>query len=283
MPVDLTAVGYRSAPHQVTWNADQAMLYALGVGAGAQDPLDELPFTTENSEGLPQRALPTFAVILSMIPLGRSYGDFDPARLLHAEQGIRLYRPLPVAGEGLVTAGIDAMYDKGSGALVTVSSRLTDAHGEPIADVTRGAFLRGEGGFGGERGPADTWQVPDREPDAVVEERTAPNQALLYRLSGDRNPLHSDPKFAAAGGFDRPILHGLCTYGFAGRALLRGACESEPARLTEMSCRFSRPTYPGGTLRTSIWIDGEQVWFRTADGDGAIVLDRGRARIGAPS
>ena len=151
------------------------------------------------------------------------------------------------------------------------------ATGEPLVTSRSSAFIRGEGGFGGDRGPSDPWQRPDRDPDLTVVMPTRPEQALIYRLSGDRNPLHADPKFAARGGFSKPILHGLCTYGVTGRALLHALCGSDPARFGSMSGRFSRPVFPGETLTVSIWRDGDgSALFQTANQDGAVVIDRGR-------
>jgi acyl dehydratase len=178
---------------------------------------------------------------------------------------------------------VTGIYDKGSGALVTSENVAVDANtGEKLITAASGVFIRGEGGFGGDRGPGDGWQQPQRPPDHVVVQPTRPEQALLYRLSGDRNPLHADPKFAARGGFSRPILHGLCTYGFTGRALLHTLCACDPARFRSMSARFSRPVLPGDTLVVSIWLppDGEYTaLFQTATEDGTVVIDRGRMQF----
>jgi len=149
------------------------------------------------------------------------------------------------------------------------------ATGKQIMTVTKTAFLRGEGGFGGERGPSPTFELPDRKPDHEVRYETRIDQPLLYRLSGDRNPLHSDPSFAKMGGFDRPIMHGLCTYGFTGRALLHSICDSDPARFKSMEARFSKPVMPGDTLDVLMWIDGNQCLFQTKNQDGDVVVDQG--------
>ena len=149
-----------------------------------------------------------------------------------------------------------------------------------VVTTRSSTFIRGEGGFGGDRGTAAPWQLPDRAPDHKVVELTRPEQALLYRLSGDRNPLHADPKFAARGGFSRPILHGLCTYGFTGRVLLHELCGSDPARFKSMSGRFSAPVLPGESLVVSIWSsDDGSAMFQTAKEDGTVVIDRGRVQF----
>jgi acyl dehydratase len=287
MPLDHSLVGVPAEPQERSWTSSDALLYAVGVGAGLGDPLQELQFTTENSEGVPQQVLPTFGVLVAQPRAGgRSLGDFDRAQLVHAEQAFELHRPLPVAGTARVVTTVTGMYDKISGALVTSESVAVDAAtGEQLVTSRSGVFIRGEGGFGGERGPGNGWRRPDRPPDHQVTMPTRPEQALVYRLSGDRNPLHADPKFAARGGFSRPILHGLCTYGVAGRALLHTLCGSEPARFRSMSGRFTRPVLPGETLAVSIWLPedgGDTARFQTATEDGTVVIDRGHLRFQAP-
>ncbi|MEU8058564.1 MaoC/PaaZ C-terminal domain-containing protein [Microbispora bryophytorum] len=280
MPLDHSLIGVESVPHERSWTSHDTLLYALGVGAGTE----ELAFTTENSADVRQRVLPTFAVLAAQAPTGRRLGDFDPAMLVHAEQAFELHRELPVAGRVRTTSTVTGIYDKGSGALVTTEARAADAEsGESLITSRSSVFIRGEGGFGGERGPRDEWAEPGRPPDHTVTYETRPDQALLYRLSGDRNPLHSDPAFAARAGFPRPILHGLCTYGITGRALLHAVAGSDPARFAAMSGRFSKPVFPGETLTVSIWVStrtsdgGATALFRTAKEDGTVVIDRGRA------
>jgi acyl dehydratase len=284
MPLDHSLVGVPSEPQERSWTSKDALLYAIGVGAGLGDPLAELEFTTENTEGVRQQVLPTYAVLVSQARTSRSLGDFDRAMLVHAEQAFELHRPLPVEGTVRTVATVTGIYDKGSGALVASENVAADAAtGAKLVTSRSGAFIRGEGGFGGERGPSDRWQRPERPPDHRVVQLTRPEQALLYRLSGDRNPLHADPKFAARGGFSRPILHGLCTYGMTGRALLHALCGSDPARFGSMSGRFSRPVLPGDTLVVSIWReDGDSALFQTATEDGTVVIDHGRMRLRAP-
>lgn len=287
MPINLDAVGATSPEVEGRWTSKEALLYALGVGAGAPDPASELEFTTENSTDIEQRVLPTFALIVGqggagggsrgLSPLA-ALGPFDPAMLVHGEQAIELAGPLPVEGAVRATSRIAAIHDKGSGALVVIESSAVDAEtDEPLFKSRTGLFIRGEGGFGGDRGPSGARnQPPERDPDHVVRYATRTDQALLYRLSGDRNPLHSDPAFAKRAGFDRPILHGLCTYGFTARALLHTLCGSDPARFTSMEARFSRPVFPGDMLTISMWVDGGEAVFRTETEPGTVVLDGGR-------
>jgi acyl dehydratase len=288
MSLDHSLVGVPSEPQERSWTSKDALLYAVGVGAGLGDPLQELEFTTENSEGVSQKVLPTYAVLIAQARGARRLGDFDPALLVHAEQAFELHGPLPVEGTVRTVSTVTGIYDKGSGALVASENVAVDAAtGEPLITSRTSAFIRGEGGFGGDRGPADDWQRPSRPPDHRVVQPTRPEQALLYRLSGDRNPLHADPKFAARGGFSRPILHGLCTYGVTGRALLHAVCGSDPARFLSMSGRFSRPVLPGDTLVVSIWLpDGagagqsaDTALFQTAIEGADVVIDRGRMRF----
>jgi len=278
MGLDHSVVGISSEPQLRSWDSKDALLYAVGVGAGLGDPLSELEFTTENSQGIEQQVLPTFGVLIAQARGARSLGDFNHAMLVHAEQYVELHRPLPVAGTVRTVSTVTGIYDKGSGALVASENNAVDADsGEPLVTTRSGIFIRGEGGFGGERGTDPPWERPDRAPDHTVNLETRPEQALVYRLSGDRNPLHVDPKFAARGGFDRPILHGLCTYGVTGRALLHALCGSDPARFGSMYGRFSRPVWPGDTLTISIWETGDgAALFQTARPDGTVVIDRGR-------
>jgi acyl dehydratase len=280
MPLNHSLVGVPGEPVERSWTSTDALLYAIGVGAGLGDPLQELQFTTENTAGVQQQVLPTYGVLLAQARGAGSIGDFDRAMLVHAEQSIELHKPLPVEGTLRTSAMVTGMYDKGSGALVETENRAVDpATGEAVVTSTSGTFIRGEGGFGGDRGTAPAWGLPDRAPDQKVTVQTRPEQALLYRLSGDRNPLHADPAFAARGGFSRPILHGLCTYGFTGRVLLHEVCGSDPARFAYMSGRFSRPVLPGESLVVSIWTgEDNTAQFQTAKEDGTVVIDRGTLR-----
>jgi len=286
MPINPDAVGSKGTPTKHSWDSKDAILYALGVGAGAADPLQELAFTTENTQNVDQLVLPTMAVVLGAGG-GSAFGTigtFNPAMLVHGEQSIRLHGPIPVKGEVETVGEITGIYDKVKGAVVEITSTSTDtSSGEVLFSQVMAAFIRGEGGFGGDRGPSGPKNVaPDREPDHTVTLQTRTDQALLYRLSGDRNPLHSDPAFAAFGGFDRPILHGLCTYGFTGRALLHTLCDSDPTRFHAMEGRFSSPVLPGEALTVRAWRtgDGEAV-FQTQGADGRTVLDGGKLELSA--
>ena len=280
MPINPEAVGTKSEPARRTWSSKDALIYALGVGAGAADPLDELQFTTENTSGTPQRALPTIAVVLG--PMGGGFGaigSFNPAMLVHGEQGITIHQEIPVEGELEAVSEITAIYDKGKGAVVVSESTATlVSTGEPLFSTRMSAYIRGEGGFGGDRGPSGTPnQAPDRHPDHSITVQSRHDQALIYRLSGDRNPLHSDPSFAAMGGFEKPILHGLCTYGFTGRALLHALCAGDPARFLGLDARFSSPVMPGEALTVKAWSEGEgTAVFQTCGQDGRVVIDAGR-------
>lgn len=252
MTLNLDAVGTETDGGYAEWSSTDAILYALGVGAGAADPQRELAYTTENSAGIAQRVLPTFAVVLGGEPAG-SLGDFSMTQVLHAEQSVTLHGELPPAGRLRRTNRVIEMLDKGRDALVTFGSTFADPEtGAPVAETTSTIFVRGEGGFGGPRGESAAWAAPTREPDTVVTFPTRRDQALLYRLSGDRNPLHSDPTFAAKAGFDTPILHGLCGYGFTGRALLQ-LVGDDPARFGSMSARFAAPVLPGAELEIRTW------------------------------
>lgn len=285
MPINPDAVGATSEPGLHSWGSKDAILYALGVGAGAADPLDELAFTTENTQGVDQAVLPTMAVVLGVggsSALG-SIGSFNPAMLVHGEQAIELHGPIPVKGEVSTVGEITGVWDKGKGAVIETRSVSTDTStGEALFTNTSSVFIRGEGGWGGDRGPSGAKNVaPEREPDHTRTLPTRIDQALLYRLSGDRNPLHTDPAFAAMGGFDRPILHGLCTYGFTGRALLHELCGGDPSRFKSMEGRFTSPVLPGESLTVKAWVDGGEAVFQTTGDDGRVVIDAGRATFAA--
>lgn len=278
MPMDLSLIGREIGPNEIRWTPDDCMLYALGVGAGTS----ELAFTTENTEGRALRVLPTFVTTV-----GRgggagqvdvlSFGRYEPHQVVHASQKVELLRVLSPSGRADSTLRVVGIWDKRVGALVELETTARDPQtGEIMYRNTTSIFVTGEGGFGGPRGPLIGGpRRPSREPDHVVSDATRPDQALLYRLSGDRNRLHSDPAVAGRAGFERPILHGLCTFGFAGRALLNALCDGDPARFQSMSGRFAKPGFPGDTLTTRIWVDRETALFDTHNQRGEALLERG--------
>jgi acyl dehydratase len=259
------------------------ILYALGVGVG-HDPLDpdQLSFVYEKN----LKALPTFAAVLGYPGFWARELDtgIDWVKLVNGEQGVTLHRALAPTGTVIGRTRILEAIDKGAGkgALVYTERSVTDKDsGALIATVTQTSFCRGDGGFGGPpREAPPTHPIPERPPDAVCDLATRPEQALIYRLSADRNPLHADPEIAIAAGFPRPILHGLATFGVVGHALLRTVCSYDPARLTAINARFSGPVFPGETLRTEIWREGAVVTFRSRVVErDVLAINNGRAEI----
>ena len=274
MPINPDAAGAVGEETEISWTSKDSLLYALGVGAGASDPTGfELEYTTENTRGVPQRALPTQVVVMGAGSMP-DYGDFNLAALLHGDQHIELHQELPVGGSALAQTRVAAIYDKLKAALVVLETNVRSHDGDPMWSSRTGLFVSGEGGWGGDRGPSSTWRQPDREPDHVTGCDTRADQALLYRLNGDRNPLHSDPAFAATAGFDTPILHGLCTFGVTGRALLHTLCDSDPARFGSMGGRFKAPVLPGQRLDVRMWVEGDTTLFQTCVAD-RVVFDAG--------
>ncbi|MDG2276925.1 MAG: MaoC/PaaZ C-terminal domain-containing protein [Pseudomonadales bacterium] len=273
MPIDPSAVGVKGEPRTRSWTSKDALLYAVGVGAGT----DELQYTTENTKETRQKVLPTFAVIIGGggSPMDK-VGSFNPAMMVHGEQGIELLDEIPADGELESVGECTAIWDKGSAAVLEFESTSTNtATGKPLLKTRTMLFCRGEGGWGGERGPNVKIEFPARAADHEVIYGTREDQALTYRLSGDRNPLHSDPSFASMGGFDKPILHGLCTWGFTGRALLHTLCGSDSSRFKAMNSRFSKPVLPGDTLTIKMWVDGNEALFKTENQNGETVIDQG--------
>lgn len=276
MPLDAAAVGRVDGPYRRTWDERDTILYALGVGAGQQDPLRELDLTTENTVGARLTALPTFAAVLLQFGIpDASLGEVDPAAVVAAEQVTTLHGPLPVAGQLDVTRELESIETKGSGALVTFGHTGVDPDtGRTLVTTRTSMFVRGEGGTDTPRLSPVLPAVPDSEPGRVLTLTVRADQALLYRLSGDRNPLHSDPAFAASAGFDRPILHGLCTYGTVAR-MVAAAEGIAPEDVRSVAARFTAPVTPGDTLGVRLWRDGAEVRFQVVHPDGRIALDRG--------
>ncbi len=266
-----------------TYSERDTMLYALGVGVG-HDPLDEkaLPFVYEENLA----ALPTMAAVLAYPGFWIKEPDtgVDWTKVLHADQEIVIHKPLPPSGTVKATPRVDEIIDKGEGkgAFIYSSRTVTTEDGEPLCTLVQNTMARGHGGFGGSTERPPTPQViPETAPDISCDLPTLAQAALIYRLSGDFNPLHADPAVAREGGFDRPILHGLCTFGVAGHALLKECCDYDVDRFRSIKARFSSPVFPGETIRTEIWKLDEGVAFRcrVIERD-VVVIDNGFADVG---
>jgi len=260
------------------------MLYALGIGLGA-DPLDEreLPFVYEKA----LKVVPTAATMLSIggsvsrlspeVPEGLRLSTFDLVKLLHGEQAVVLHRPLPPSGTFTVTSRTVGAYDKGAGkgAVVVNESCWTDDEGVQVATLTSSVFARGDGGFGGPSiRPPEPHVRPDRAPDLSVDISTRPDQALLYRLNGDYNPLHADPALASRAGFPKPILHGLCTYGLTCRAVLEAIVDYDSDAILSHQVRFSSPVFPGELVTVDFWRDGSVISFEARVKERDVVVVR---------
>lgn len=275
-------VGSSTPLQAVTWEERDTILYALGVGASLGDAERELHFTTENTGGIELKAIPSFVTILAAAAPPPALAVLDIGRFLHAEQTLEMLQHLPPSGRGFVRNRVAAVEDRGSGAIIRNAATLyADANATiPVARSSASIFVRGGGGFGGPRPATAAIAFPDRSPDFTVIYQTRPEQALLYRLSGDRHRLHSDPAFARERDFPRPILHGLCTYGIACRALIEALAGDRTEGLASLKARFVGPVFPGESLATHIWQeDGGHAAFRMTNPAGDIVLDRGTARF----
>jgi acyl dehydratase len=288
MAIDPKALlNWRFEDLEHAYTARDTILYALGIGLGnPPDDPDQLPFVYE--AGL--KALPTMAVVLAYpgFWVKDPRTGIDWRRVLHGEQGLVLHKPLPAAGTVIGRTRITGLVDKGKerGAYLFSEREVIDkASGELICRLAQTTVLRGDGGFGGPNGPTPTpHPIPQRAPDLTCDLATLPQAALIYRLSGDYNPLHADPAVAAAAGFPRPILHGLCTFGAVGHALLKTQCAYAPERLRSMQLRFSAPVFPGETIRTEMWREGGVVSFRAkALPRDVVVINHGRAEIASRS
>jgi acyl dehydratase len=262
-------------PVPVSWDAKDVMLYALGVGA---KPETELEYVYE-ARG--PKVLPTYAVIPGMFSMGGLIAnvEINLAMLLHGEQSITLHREIPSEAKVRVIGRVAEVWDKGKAAVIGAEGIVEDDKG-PLMTTKATLFVRGAGGFGGDRGPSTAGlnQPPNREPDHVVQDVTRPEQAAIYRLSGDRNPLHIDPDFAKMAGFEKPFIHGLCTYGFAGRAILQALCGGDPARFRSFEGRFADQVYAGDTIITKMWntAPGEAV-VQAETHKGNVVLSQAKA------
>jgi acyl dehydratase len=263
MPIDLdVALGAELEPIEFSWSSSDVQLYHLGLGAGA-DPMNprELSYLVDNTP----EVLPTFGCVAATFhdtePPRVSWPgvEIDLAKILHASEQVITPGPLPARGSARSVARIVEVWDKGKAAVIVTETSVTSTDGTPLWKQRRSIFARGEGGFGGERGPSTSAAAPDRAPDMEVPLPILPQQALLYRLCGDRNPLHSDPEFAAAAGFPRPILHGLCTFGVACKAIVDTFLDSDVSRVRSYGARFAGVVFPGETLRASIWKENDKL------------------------
>jgi acyl dehydratase len=274
-------------PLERTYTARDAMLYSLGLGYGI-DPLDEADLAYVYEKNL--RVSPTFANVLGYPGFWAKHPGtgIDWVKLLHGEQTLRVHSPLPSAATIIGRSRVARIVDKGAGkgALLLIERTIEEKHtGQLLATVEQLNFLRGDGGYSALGQPSDAPiaappPLPERAPDYSCDLKTRPEGALIYRLSGDDNPLHADPAAARAAGFERPILHGLATYGVACHAVLKTVCDSQPERLAMLYARFSAPVYPGETIRTELWLDGTAVRFRSRVVErDVVVLNSGRAEL----
>ncbi len=268
-------VGKTFDPIPVSWDQRDAILYALGVGA---KPADQLDFVYE---GRGPKVLPTYGVIPGMASMGGLMGiiQFNLAMLLHGEQSITLHREIPPNAKATTRGSVTEVWDKGKAAVIGVEGIVEDDDG-PICTTHATMFIRGAGGFGGERGPSSEGKnaPPDREPDHVVSDFILPQQGALYRLSGDINPIHIDPNFAQMGGFDKPFAHGLCTYGFVGRAILQALCGGDPARFGSFEARFADRVQFEDTVTTKMWVTAPgEAMVEAVTQAGNVVLSQARA------
>jgi acyl dehydratase len=261
MPIDPSkALGAEMGEGKYTYTKDQVILYHLGLGAGvpATDP-GELEYTYEKN----LKVLPSFGVIPTfgaMGGLGNVEGlEFNFAMLLHGEQDLVIHQPIPPEATITNRGKVAEIWDKGKAALVVLQVDSSDESGQPLFTNRFSLFLRGEGGFGGEPGPKAGNAAPDREPDGVIESPTLPQQALIYRLSGDKNPLHADPEFAKLGGFDTPIIHGLCSYGIVCKAVVDNVLGGDVTKVARYQVRFAGVGFPGETYLTSYWKEGDKI------------------------
>lgn len=279
MPIDpAVAVGADLGETPFSWEPSDVLLYHLAIGAGA-DPMSPVELRYAYEQHL--RVLPSFATVAPNLrtyePPSVSFPgiDIDLAKVVHGSQAVTVHRPIPVVGKAVARGRIADVFDKGKAAVVVQETEVVDEDDNPLWTARSSIFARGEGGFGGERGPSEKLTLPDRSPDAVVSTPTLPQQALLYRLCGDRNPLHADPEFAKAAGFERPILHGLCTYGLVAKAVTDVMLDGDPHRVLSWSARFAGVVIPGETLRTSVWADGERylVAAHSVERDAPVLAD----------
>lgn len=267
MSIDVSkALGATMPASETQWGPDNVILYHLGIGAGVGKATDakELEYTYEQN----LKVLPSFAVVPvfgAITGLGSVPGvEINFALVLHGEQDVEIHRPLPVAATVVNNAKVTGIYDKGKAALIVIEVVTSEKGGAPLFTNRFVIFARGEGGFGGPAGPKAENESPTRSPDLVVESPTVSHQALLYRLSGDKNPLHADPAFAAMGGFDKPILHGLCSFGIICKAAVDGMLDGAVDKVARYQGRFAGVVIPGETIVTSLWKEGNKIVISAA-------------------
>ena len=262
MPIDLAQVVGADLPEVVgSWGADDVILYHLALGAGVP-PTDPKELAYVYEAGL--KVLPSFAVIPALAPMWQLFDhpgmDIDLGAILHGEQELEVHTPLPVQAEVTTTATVTGVYDKGRGAVVVVETRTSDREsGRPLFTNRNSIFVRGEGGFGGSSGPKPVVADPQRDPDRVVTCPTLSQQALLYRLTGDKHRLHADPEYAVSAGFDRPILHGLCSFGIACKAAVDTVLDGDVTAVGAYRARFAGSVVPGETIQVALWDDNEKI------------------------
>ena len=278
MPIDLdTALGAQLPSQEFSWTASDVALYALSVGAAA-DPMDTTGL--EYVHDVEPKVLPSFATVAATMNVTEAPKvsfpgvEIDLAKVVHGSQSVTLHRPIPAAGTAVTTTTIAEIQDKGSAAVIIQESETVSADGEKLWTSRSGIFAKGEGGFGGERGTSEKVEYPERDADHTIEVATLPQQALFYRLCGDRNPLHSDPAFAEAAGFPRPILHGLCSYGVVLRAVVDEVLGGDVSRVSGYGVTFGGIFFPGETMRVRVWEEGSRllVAATVAERDDAPVL-----------
>jgi acyl dehydratase len=281
MPIEYPAVlELRESGRRFSWTDRDTILYALAIGMGS-DPInpDELKFVYEKH----LRAVPTLATVVAWgADVGPDRIGLNRGQTLHGAESLTWHQPMPAAGTVIAESRVVAAYDKGDkGAVIERETLLRDAAtDELLVTITRSAFARADGGFGGPSQSPAVHETPRRVPDAVLEFTTRRDQALIYRLCGDRNPLHADPEVAHAAGFSVPILHGLCTYGIGCRALLQTYCGFDPSRLKGYSVRFSAPVLPGDVVTVKLWKDGETVSLEAeVPARGVTVIKNGKSHI----
>lgn len=288
MPIDVdAALGAAPTVEQIAWTQRDVLLYHLSLGAGGGAPADpQLAWTYERD----LQVLPTFAMVAGQ---GLSAGDGPPTamhlpgididlrRILHGGQSLTVHGPIPSAGRATLRTRIADVWDKGSAAIIVLEHEATAEDGTPLWTSSMNIWARGEGGFGGDPGPEVAAETPAREPDRLLDAPTRPDQALFYRLNGDLNPLHIDPGFAQAAGFDRPILHGLASYGIVARVVTDELLDGRADRIAAFDVRFAGVVVPGERLRIAVWEEPEH-WLLAvtcADRDDAPVLTHARLEV----